>query len=747
MPIDTNKFSLQDIYSYIAYHFGATIADGVEFPMVDRLNFLRMVNKALTKIASATDCVERLALLQPDRRWLRYLQITPEMLENGWVRIDLQGQLPVTQDANDPACLDWQYERHCCRHQITLEATAAITRDPVIGSRLENEVTGAVLIVSDFNIAAQTVTGYVLPHDINLWSITDTVDDTTGHMQPDPFTIASVSDPIMCTDGITPDYWGDIVADEPPDSFPKIYLPAECNIPVDAYGTQTINEPTLNDYKLTAPLGNQNRIGGGNEPTTPFVIDMRKTGYGSGDPTSDDYPTATQTHLYFIDPFLIYAMRLINYVPPAGGTGLDYAIPHSSDAYLNDTWTTILGLSGVGAITVSDIGADTGGASYFNIDGIDYQMVVDVANNTMNLATDLGFHFTITSSQFGTVWNYSIVPSHTPWQTIRTAYAAATTGGTDRWGELFDNQALYANRAFYVKMNDFVIRLPDDMRKIKWIWKVPLSTQYIDIPADEEYRRLGFAALATAPTVGSILTQATTGATLVVTSSDTTLNYVYGQVTGVFDTTNGVTGGGMVPTPNIPTSVALHYLIDPTNLGDAEYLNYSRYDDAYHYFPITETRFTQLKYLETEGYDFRGAGFYIQFGQQLRLVPRPSDLNSFVMALVYEAKPDNVPLTLGIAEFAHTYVEIPNEAVEVIQDMIIASIYASSRGGGNMEQAVYFKSEAERALIKLENLYGGRQRQSHDAPSLKNALDPYRNTRHFGFGHIYGLRRRNRIRR
>jgi len=101
MAINTSKFSLQYIYSQVAFYFGKVIADGVEVPPFERVSFIRMVNAMLDDITLATDCVERLAILTPDRRWLRYIKVSEEEASNGIVRIDLEGQTPTLLSSDD----------------------------------------------------------------------------------------------------------------------------------------------------------------------------------------------------------------------------------------------------------------------------------------------------------------------------------------------------------------------------------------------------------------------------------------------------------------------------------------------------------------------------------------------------------------------------------------------------------------------------------------------------------------------
>jgi hypothetical protein len=569
MAQDSSKMSVQDIYSSIADEIGLTIADGVAIPAMPRLQFLRRLNRLLGEIGDITTSVERLVLLTPDRRWLRYIKVTPEEDSTGIVRIDLEGQKPTLLDANDPDNLDFQFE------------------DPCTGDGIDPNYGGKKSLVANPT--------------------------------------------------------GDVRRDAAPDSFPKIYLPAECNIPIASYGFwEDNNVITSSTYHF--PLGNQERIGGSNEPLTPFVVDMRKVGYGSFTVGNEFYPVVADTHRYFIDPFLIGLLRLVQYNVVIG-TATDYDIPYSADSYLNDTWATILGMD---ATSTGNAAMRDPNLNQFTVDGVTYTVTINSA--PYNVPLDTAFAVDITDGIY--TWTYTITPSETPWTTVGT--------NCDKWGNLFRGQSLYSNRGYYVKVNDFVLRLPDDYLMAKWVWKIPTSSLFLDLPED--------------------------------------------------------------PTEDYVT----------TALSDMESLQYSRLDDAYHYFPVTESKFTQLKYLETEGYDFRGEGFYIQKGQQFRITPRPDDLKSAVIAMLYDAKPDNVPLDTAMVDFDTTFLELPSEAVNVIIYMFLASYHMSARSK-DFDAANLYERKAAMALNKLEKLYGGRQGQQGDAPVVSQTYDPGAYYRSFGF--------------
>jgi hypothetical protein len=81
--------------------------------------------------------------------------------------------------------------------------------------------------------------------------------------------------------------------------------------------------------------------------------------------------------------------------------------------------------------------------------------------------------------------------------------------------------------------------------------------------------RITFASITTAPTVGDVLTQLNTAATLTVSSSDISTNQVWGQDggTGTWDTVgaNTVTGGSMVTAPSPAPPTALATVLNPDN--------------------------------------------------------------------------------------------------------------------------------------------------------------------------------------
>ena len=77
--------------------------------------------------------------------------------------------------------------------------------------------------------------------------------------------------------------------------------------------------------------------------------------------------------------------------------------------------------------------------------------------------------------------------------------------------------------------------------------------------ADFVNTKLTITALTTAPTRGSIVTQATSNATMVVDSVNTAKTEIYGYTTsGTFVTTGGydLSGGGLLPTTRVPSAVA-----------------------------------------------------------------------------------------------------------------------------------------------------------------------------------------------
>jgi hypothetical protein len=435
--------------------------------------------------------------------------------------------------------------------------------------------------------------------------------------------------------GYDPDYAGELApnTDEEeynttsPDSFPKIYLPKECNIPESAYGYKTTTPNVLIQYHL--PRGYQAQIGDNNEPLTPCLVDMRLVGYGAVTPGEDGYPLPTQYNNYFIDPFMICAMRLIEY----NIEGRDYGIPYSADEYLNSTWAQILGLVTNGTASMQSAAP---GTNTFTIDGVTYTVTINPVLNTWSVPLDTGFQVYITDGI--TTWNYMLHPSHTPWQTVGTH--------TDRWGNLFKNSTLYCNRAYYIVVNDWNLRLPDDLWKIKWIWKLPKDTWYYQLPDD--------------------------------VTDDMIL----------------------------------------THLSDSETAYYNPMDYATHYFPLTEGGFTRAKMDELEGTaGYTIAGYYVQIGQQLRVVPRTID----PIAVYYVAKPDLIPNDLKITDLPNYYVELPGIAVEVIIYKLAWEYFCSAMGG-DTQKAKDFQQEYYRAKDQMEKLYKGRGGQDMSAPMLRERI-------------------------
>jgi hypothetical protein len=390
MSINTSKFTVADCYRKLARFVGEDLAPGEEATSFSIGGFIDNFNYLTREYAGETQMLHRLAVILPNHNWLRYIQCTHQQTDKSMIRIDLEGQTVSTLSAEDPDCLDWQYEKQC-------------TGDGV-----------------DPNYAGVNV-----------------------DLGPPP-------------DPENPD---EELNYDSPDSFPKIYLPLECNIPEAAYG---YTEMVALSPVFHLPRGHQVRIGDDNEPLTPCLVDMRSVGYGALTPGVDGYPLHTDYNNYFIDPFLICALRLIEYTVE----GRDFGIPYSADEYLNKTWAEILGL-----VTTGDAAINSGNG-HFTIDGVSYLVTVTVA--TWNVALDTAFVFTITDGV--STWEYTITPSYTPWQTVGTQ--------TDRWGNLFRSSTLYANRAMYIVVNDWNLRLPDDLLKIKWVWKLPTDKWYYTLPED-----------------------------------------------------------------------------------------------------------------------------------------------------------------------------------------------------------------------------------------------------------------------
>lgn len=228
-----------------------------------------------------------------------------------------------------------------------------------------------------------------------------------------------------------------------PDIFPGIYLPAEAAI------DPTIYDPTSEAARIRGPHGMSNT------PSVPALLDIKYSGWSTGDITSDHYPTADQEDNYFIDPYLIAALQLILYT-----TGTDFAVPRSADAYLNDTWATILGLDGTTVASAVLLGS-------FVMDGVTWAVTVP--------ASVAGGPHTIRITGGGQIWDYTIIQTQTPWQTV--------TQNATIWTTMFSQTQ---NHSWYLKFDQQRIKLPDDIDQIMWVWKVPVAGYYDSIQVDSD---------------------------------------------------------------------------------------------------------------------------------------------------------------------------------------------------------------------------------------------------------------------
>jgi len=155
-----------------------------------------------------------------------------------------------------------------------------------------------------------------------------------------------------------------------------------------------------------------------------------------------------------------------------------------------------------------------------------------------------------------------------------------------------------------------------------------------------------------------------------------------------------------------------------THVADKESEYYNSMDYATHYFPLTEGAFTRAKMQEmNENAGYTIAGYYVQIGQQLRIVPRTVD----PVALYYIAKPDLILNDLEIADLPDYYAELPGIAIEVIIYKLAWEYFASAMGGdtakAQMMQQEYYRLKAE-----MDKLYKGRGGQDMSAPMLRERI-------------------------
>lgn len=411
----------------------------------------------------------------------------------------------------------------------------------------------------------------------------------------------------ICTgEGVDLSYTGVSATGTAPDSFPKIYLPAEADI-----------DPTV--YNPTSPMARLRGAGGlENQPALSTVMDIKMVGFNETGATADDEDS------YFIDPYYMAAMRTITW-----NVGTDNGIPRSADAYLNDTWTTILGLTG------ASIAA---GGGVFLMDGITWTV-------TPGLPFAGGPH-TINITDGVQTWTYVMQQNETPWHVV--------SNHATMWTKMF---AAGQDHAWYLKLDDQRIKLPDDVEKIEWVWKIPKASwsELVD--------------------------------------EDATV-------------------------PNTLTAI-----------GDGDWFLYNPMDLKNHYFPLTESLWSSVKWSQTMGWLNRTyAGFYIQHGQQLRIEPKHTD----PIAILAQCRSDLAATTTTIDKFDTIYLEVPALAVDCICYRMIADYFISLRSGSS-DRSDRWEAKYQRAKSDLKKLYVAKQGQQADSPSLRLRMESGRHRNSFGY--------------
>lgn len=426
-----------------------------------------------------------------------------------------------------------------------------------------------------------------------------------------------------------------------PDTFPKIYYPAESNVAAaDMFsGTGAVGNPLIYN-----PLVRLKGAGGfTNQPALSSLLDIQFVGWSTGDPTdTDNYPTTSDEESFFPEPYLTAALALLTVTFASGAVVGTALIPRSADAYLNDTWATNWGVTGLfvsAALTAALNGT-------FMVDGITYTVTV-----TDPSAGAGDFDIVITDGV--STWTYEILSTRTPWQNVVIGNGTVPAG-VHRWGNLF---TAGQDHAWYLKLDDQRIKLPDDVEKIEWVWKVPKSswTDVIDEDADVDDER--------------------------------------------------------------------------TAVGDSDWFLYNPMDKKNHYFPVTESLWSSIKWMQTFSWISKNyAGFYIQKGQQIRIEPKHTD----PIAICAQCRNNLADETTTIDEFDTTYLEIPALAVDCIQYKMLADYFKSLRSG-DTGRSDRWEADYQKAKSDLKKLYVAKQGQSADGPVIRHRLQSNRHSNSFGY--------------
>lgn len=107
---DSQKPTLYEIYKQVCFDLGSPATLTTPSQRLAADDFLNMMNSARRTLATASQDIYRLAILIPERNWVRYVA-RPYSLDGGIIRIDLQGQTRTLLEAGD--CRNFQYEDVC----------------------------------------------------------------------------------------------------------------------------------------------------------------------------------------------------------------------------------------------------------------------------------------------------------------------------------------------------------------------------------------------------------------------------------------------------------------------------------------------------------------------------------------------------------------------------------------------------------------------------------------------------------
>ena len=169
----------------------------------------------------------------------------------------------------------------------------------------------------------------------------------------------------------------------------------------------------------------------------------------------------------------------------------------------------------------------------------------------------------------------------------------------------------------------------------------------------------------------------------------------------------------------------------PMNVADIQEYTYSPIDNKFHFYPITESMFTEGKlwhFIDNAYYGYSGG--YMQVGQQLHFLYN-GDIRDLIIALYYIGLPDRIPQTTAWADFDTTYVDLPDIAMEGFAHYLLVR-YFLSKSQPDMAAAQSHQTLGDQVFAEVADMLKVRMGQSDDGQQLRQELAGRPRSAYFG---------------